>query len=305
MLLNNMFLFVPGRAGTAEGVRAGVFVLLGMPASTGVAYGLVRRARELLWVLPGLAFLWRRPAARATSDVVAERFEARRVRAGAMTASTGALATGPRPPLRLRRHARRGGRALEGPILPALPRGGARRAAGRVRSRLLRSDGLARRHDPRDAPAFARPSSGSPTGWPPGSNASNALLRRIGDRFTEESLRQLAQSAALLSRLRERYRIGIVSNFYGNLQAVCDEVGLSSLDHGGRGLDPRGLQEARPAGSFRRRSTPSARRRRRRSSWATPSGGTWPGRGRWECGTSGCARRTPPPTAAPAARRTP
>ncbi len=71
MLLNNMFLFVPGRAGTAEGVRAGVFVLLGMPASTGVAYGLVRRARELLWVLPGLAFLWRRPAVRATSEVVA------------------------------------------------------------------------------------------------------------------------------------------------------------------------------------------------------------------------------------------
>jgi uncharacterized protein (TIRG00374 family) len=71
MLLNNMFLFVPGRAGTAEGVRAGVFVLLGMPAPTGVAYGLVRRARELLWVLPGLAFLWRRPDARATGDAVA------------------------------------------------------------------------------------------------------------------------------------------------------------------------------------------------------------------------------------------
>jgi glycosyltransferase 2 family protein len=56
MLLNNMFLFVPGRAGTAEAVRTGVFVLLGMPASTGVAYGLVRRTRELLWVLPGLLF---------------------------------------------------------------------------------------------------------------------------------------------------------------------------------------------------------------------------------------------------------
>jgi hypothetical protein len=27
--------------------------------------------------------------------------------------------------------------------------------------------------------------------------------------------------------LRERYRIGIVSNFYGNLQAVCDEAGLT------------------------------------------------------------------------------
>ncbi len=55
----------------------------------------------------------------------------------------------------------------------------------------------------------------------------NALLRRIGDRFTEDSMRQLAQSAALLSRLQERYRIGIVSNFYGNIQAVCDEAGLT------------------------------------------------------------------------------
>jgi len=65
MLLNNMFLFVPGRAGTAESVRTGVFVLLGLPASTGVAYGLVRRARELLWVVPGLVFLAHRPVAKA------------------------------------------------------------------------------------------------------------------------------------------------------------------------------------------------------------------------------------------------
>ncbi len=70
MLLNNMFLFVPGRAGTAEGVRTGVFVLLGLPASTGVAYGLVRRARELLWVLPGLVFLARRPAGNALRNAV-------------------------------------------------------------------------------------------------------------------------------------------------------------------------------------------------------------------------------------------
>ena len=71
MLLNNMFLFVPGRAGTAEGVRTGVFVLLGLPAATGVAYGLVRRAREILWVLPGLVFLARRPAARPAAVAAA------------------------------------------------------------------------------------------------------------------------------------------------------------------------------------------------------------------------------------------
>ncbi len=55
----------------------------------------------------------------------------------------------------------------------------------------------------------------------------DGLLRRIGDRFAAESMQQLAQSAALLSRLRDRYRIGIVSNFYGNLQAVLDEAGLT------------------------------------------------------------------------------
>jgi uncharacterized protein (TIRG00374 family) len=57
MAFNNMFLFVPGRVGSAEGVRAGVFVLLGMPAALGVAYALVRRGRELVWAVVGLAVL--------------------------------------------------------------------------------------------------------------------------------------------------------------------------------------------------------------------------------------------------------
>ncbi len=52
-------------------------------------------------------------------------------------------------------------------------------------------------------------------------------LRRIGDRFAEDSLARLSESAALLSRLSERYRLGIVSNFYGNLGSVCREVGLA------------------------------------------------------------------------------
>lgn len=73
MLLNNMFLFVPARAGTAEGVRTGVFVLLGMPASTGVAYGLVRRTRELLWVLPGLVLGGKKPAVAGAPEVEAAR----------------------------------------------------------------------------------------------------------------------------------------------------------------------------------------------------------------------------------------
>ncbi len=56
-----------------------------------------------------------------------------------------------------------------------------------------------------------------------------ALLRKVGERFAEDASRQLASSAALLSRLSSRYRLGIVSNFYGNLAAVCRETGLASL----------------------------------------------------------------------------
>jgi uncharacterized protein (TIRG00374 family) len=57
MLLNTMFIWMPGRVGTAEGVRVGVFVLLGLPAAQGAAYSLVRRARELLWAVPGATVL--------------------------------------------------------------------------------------------------------------------------------------------------------------------------------------------------------------------------------------------------------
>jgi uncharacterized protein (TIRG00374 family) len=73
MLLNNIFLFVPGRVGTAEGVRAGVFALLGMSVPTGVAYGLVRRAREILWIIPGLVLLGRHPIAIPPHHAMAER----------------------------------------------------------------------------------------------------------------------------------------------------------------------------------------------------------------------------------------
>lgn len=49
----------------------------------------------------------------------------------------------------------------------------------------------------------------------------------IACRFVEAAQAHLAGSAALLRRLSRRYRLGIVSNFYGNLATVCREVGLS------------------------------------------------------------------------------
>ncbi len=55
MAFNNMLILIPGRVGSAEGVRVGVFLLLSLPAGPGAAYSLARRGRELAWVLPGLA----------------------------------------------------------------------------------------------------------------------------------------------------------------------------------------------------------------------------------------------------------
>jgi uncharacterized membrane protein YbhN (UPF0104 family) len=60
MAFNMLFVFVPARLGSAEGVRVGVFLLVGLPAAEGVAYGVIRRARELAWLLPGLVVLWKR-----------------------------------------------------------------------------------------------------------------------------------------------------------------------------------------------------------------------------------------------------
>lgn len=118
------------------------------------------------------------------------------------------------------------------------------------------------------------------------------LLRRIGDRFTEESLGQLAASAALLSRLRERHRIGIVSNFYGNIRAVCEEAGLApsigvavdSTIVGCKKPDPRifqaaldalgaGPEEATFVGDSLRRDMAGARGMGMRHVWLRPEGG--------------------------------
>jgi putative hydrolase of the HAD superfamily len=56
------------------------------------------------------------------------------------------------------------------------------------------------------------------------------LARAIGLRFVEESRAGLDETAAILADLRERgYRLGIVSNFYGNLDRVLAEMGCARL----------------------------------------------------------------------------
>jgi HAD superfamily hydrolase (TIGR01509 family) len=49
---------------------------------------------------------------------------------------------------------------------------------------------------------------------------------RVAARFSGEALATLSSRRALLSRLGSRYRLGVVSNFYGNLAAACAEAGI-------------------------------------------------------------------------------
>jgi len=117
------------------------------------------------------------------------------------------------------------------------------------------------------------------------------LVLRAGERFARDSERQLAQSAGLLSSLRSRHRLGIVSNFYGNLQAVLDETGLAPLVGvavdstlaGCKKPDPRIFQAALDAlgaapgeavfvGDSQRRDMAGARGMGMRHVWLRPEG---------------------------------
>jgi len=78
------------------------------------------------------------------------------------------------------------------------------------------------------------------------------LAARVASRFLADSLERLAGSAALLATLSRRYRLGIVSNFYGNLGAVAASTGIArhlgvAIDSAAVGFekpDPRIFQAA-------------------------------------------------------------
>ena len=56
-----------------------------------------------------------------------------------------------------------------------------------------------------------------------------ALAERVASAFAEGSRAVVRRNAPLLEALAERYRLGLVSNFYGNLAAVCDDCGVREL----------------------------------------------------------------------------
>lgn len=50
---------------------------------------------------------------------------------------------------------------------------------------------------------------------------------RMVDEFCSKTEYYLKRNASLLRRLQNHYKMGVVSNFYGNVAAICEEAGLS------------------------------------------------------------------------------
>jgi HAD superfamily hydrolase (TIGR01549 family) len=55
------------------------------------------------------------------------------------------------------------------------------------------------------------------------------LAHQIASGFVQESAEGLARSRALLKELSRDFKLGVVSNFYGNLQVVLVEAGIREL----------------------------------------------------------------------------
>jgi HAD superfamily hydrolase (TIGR01549 family) len=53
--------------------------------------------------------------------------------------------------------------------------------------------------------------------------------RRVASRFLSDMSFAFARNRPVLEALGERYRLGVVSNFYGNLEAACESSGLGRL----------------------------------------------------------------------------
>jgi FMN phosphatase YigB (HAD superfamily) len=53
--------------------------------------------------------------------------------------------------------------------------------------------------------------------------------RRLAKRFLSETSAIFVRNRPILERLAARYRLGVVSNFYGNLEAVCRSSGVAPL----------------------------------------------------------------------------
>jgi putative hydrolase of the HAD superfamily len=56
-----------------------------------------------------------------------------------------------------------------------------------------------------------------------------ALRRFLAGRFVESSRAALAESREVLAALARDYAVGVVSNFYGNVERILDDAGFGAL----------------------------------------------------------------------------
>ncbi len=56
--VDSILFMVPAKIGTQEGGKAAVFAALGLPVASGLAFGVVRHIRELIWAVLGLWLRW-------------------------------------------------------------------------------------------------------------------------------------------------------------------------------------------------------------------------------------------------------
>lgn len=57
VFIDGVLFFVPGKLGTQEGGKVLIFISLGLPPVSGLAFGIIRRIRELTWAGVGMTFL--------------------------------------------------------------------------------------------------------------------------------------------------------------------------------------------------------------------------------------------------------
>ena len=62
-----------------------------------------------------------------------------------------------------------------------------------------------------------------------GSSIDNVRCGRVASRFLSAMSAAFTRNRPVLEALGERYRLGVVSNFYGNLEAACESSGLAPL----------------------------------------------------------------------------
>ena len=76
---------------------------------------------------------------------------------------------------------------------------------------------------------LARRNAGTDVASAANEHPNDNRAKRVASRFLSDASTVFARNRPVLEALKKRYQLGIVSNFYGNLEAVCHSAGLAPL----------------------------------------------------------------------------